>query len=504
MSETGCACTVLGQQEISCKLCKNEYRLRRCFMEYDCATVDSTVFSAVDAELLLNDADLYSGSAVRVEVGQPPAEDELTFPVQFQDKVSQTGDMIRWRAFSRWDFKASDTVGEVKERLVEYANNIDAHPWMCETDERGMTLAQLPLDKQQAFRDSFMWYLSECQLRVGPAVTTTAISVEPGRVLKDDAETLHSAGLTENTNLYLQRGTAPKKGEVLLKLYRQISDMLPHPGCSVTGVVPLRSDQSMPVAPESFDSSMSIAELKTLLAQSLTECQLPSEESSAEAAELACRLRLRHVAGSGDKRRPLHPTTIIKANVASSLGTVRELQKTEAALAVSLLPQPELLHSTDKVFTLWQLRPTEGGLGGPQFVTPAELVVQPEPVGSSLTLEQLLAAIHQRTSIPIDQIRIAKRQVTSLAEWGPWQSVGDPISPPAIDVVTDVIDTPLPGAENVKRRTEKVHKLPDCTVLGVTDASLFPLLQEVCGRAFSLSFLSTPTRACGFSLGSTY
>lgn len=30
----------------------------------------------------------------------------------------------------------------------------------------------------------------------------------------------------------------------------------------------------------------------------------------------------------------------------------------------------------------------------------------------------------------------------------------------------------------MKRRPEKVHKLPDCTVLGIADASLFPLLQE--------------------------
>eukprot|EP01043_Picozoa_sp_COSAG02_P047302 COSAG02_NODE_4520_length_5269_cov_3.784913_1_plen_446_part_00 len=439
-------------------------------MEHDYATVDSTVFSAVDADILLNDADLYTGSSVRVEGGLPPALDELTFPVHFQEKISQTGDMIRWRAPSRLDFKTFDTVGHVKERLVEYANNLDAHPWMCETDERGVALEQLPVDEQEAFRKSFEWYTADCQLRTGPAVTTAAISVEPGRMLKDDSETLTAAGLMENTALYLQRGRIAKAGEVSIKLYRQVSDMLPQPGCPVTGVVPLRADGPQPEVPETFSNSMTLAELKMALAESLGECQSHSEkDSGSTAAQLASCLRLRYVAGSGDKRRPLHSTTILKADAGARLSTLRELHKSEVcALAVTLLPQPELLFPTDKVFTIWQLQPAEGNTGEPQYVTPqVEMVVRPEPAGSSLTLEQLVEAIHGHTSIPKGQIRIAKRQVTNLAEWGPWQSVGEPILPPRTAVVTDLTDTVLPGAEVVKRRPEKVHKLP-----GVTIASL--------------------------------
>jgi hypothetical protein len=65
---------------------------------------------------------------------------------------------------------------------------------------------------------------------------------------------------------------------------------------------------------------------------------------------------------------------------------------------------------------------------------------------------------------------MAKRQVTSLAEWGPWQALGEPVQDNAgrkgggggagggagsshssggdsmVGLVTDVIDTPLPGA----------------------------------------------------------
>ena len=60
---------------------------------------------------------------------------------------------------------------------------------------------------------------------------------------------------------------------------------------------------------------------------------------------------------------------------------------------------------------------------------------------------------------------MAKRQVTSLAEWGPWQALGEPVQDNAgrkgggggagssssggdsmAGLVTDVIDTPLPGA----------------------------------------------------------
>ena len=111
MSEVGCGCTRRSERDdTSCKLCNSQYRLRRCIVDYDYAIVDSTVFSAVDAELPLNDADLYTGSAVRVEVGLPPTTETLTFPVQFQEKVSQSGDMIRWHALSRWDFKTTDTV----------------------------------------------------------------------------------------------------------------------------------------------------------------------------------------------------------------------------------------------------------------------------------------------------------------------------------------------------------------------------------------------------------
>ena len=353
---------------------------------------------------------------------------------------------------------------------------------MCETDERGVALEQLPVDRQEVFRNSFVWYTADCQLRIGPAVTTTAISVEPGRTLKDDSETLSAAGLTENMALYLQRGTTPKAGEVSLKLYRQASDMLPQPGCPVTGVVPLRADRPLPVVPETFSESMTLAELKTALAESLPECHSHSEEDSVPTtAQLASCLRLRYVAGSGDKRRPLHPTTILKADAGARLSTLRELHKSEVcALAVSILPQPELLLPTDKVFCLWQLQPAQGNAGEPQYVTPqAEMVVRPEPAGSLLTLDQLIEAIHRHTNIPTNQIRIAKRQVTNLAEWGPWQSIGEPILSSRADVVTDVLDTPLPGAEVVKRRSEKVHKLPDCTVLGVADASKFPLLQEV-------------------------
>ena len=468
MSEVGCACNLPDEDHsTTCKLCNSQYRLRRCIVEYDYATVDSTVFSSADADLLLHDADLYTGSAVRVEAGLPPAADELTFPVYFQEKVSQIGDMIRWRPSIRCDFKTSDTVGQVKDWLVQYANDIDAHPWMRETDERGVALEQLPADEQQAFRTSFVWYTADCQLRVGPAVTTTTISVEPDRTLKDDSETLSAAGLTENSSLYLQRGASLKEGTVSLKLYRQVSDLLPQPGCPVSGVVPLRAEQPILVVPEMFSDSMTLAELKTTLAESLEECRSHPDGYSMElASRVGSRLRLRFVAGTGDKRRPLHATTILKADAGARLSTLRELQKSECcALAVTLLPQPELLLPTDKVFTLWQLQPAEGTVGEPQYVTPqVELFVRPEPAGTSLTLEQLLAAIHQHTDIPTDQIRIAKRQVTNLAEWGPWQSFGEPVLPPSTDVVTDLVDTPLPGAETVKRRPEKVHKLPDCTV----------------------------------------
>ena len=257
MSEVGCACALQDQHGATpCKLCNSQYRLRRCIVEYDYATVDSTVFTSADADLLLHDADLYTGSAVRLEAGLPPAADELTFLVHFQEKVSQSGDMIRWRPSIRCDFKTSDTVGQVKQRLVEYANDLDAHPWMRETDERGVALEQLPVDEQQAFRNSFVWYTADCQLRVGPAVTTTAISVEPGRRLKDDSETLSAAGLTENSSLYLQRGAALKQGTVALKLYRAISDLPPQPGCPVSGVVPLRAEQPILVAPEMFSDSI--------------------------------------------------------------------------------------------------------------------------------------------------------------------------------------------------------------------------------------------------------
>lgn len=493
MSEVGCACARQDAKgATTCMLCKDHFRLRRSIVEHDYATVDSTVFSAVDADLLLNDADLYTGSAVRVESGLPPAEGEVTFPVHFQQKISQRGDMIRWRSPIRWDFKVSDTVEKVKEELVDYANNLKAHPWMCETDDQGVSIEQLPLDTQQAFVNSFKWYTADCQLRVGPAVTTTAISVEPGRPLKDESQTLSAAGLMENSALYLQRGAAQKKGEVMLKLYRIQSDALPQPGCPVTGVVPLRSDQHMQITSETFNNSMTVSELKRTLAQSLDECRSCSKDHTAEvAAQLASCMRLRFVAGNGDKRRPLHPTTILKADAGARLSDLRELQKSDgAALAVTLAPQPELLLPTDKVFTLWQLQPAEGNVGEPQYVTPpVELIVQAEPSGISMTLDLLLVAIHRHTDIPINRIRIAKRQVTNLAEWGPWQSVGEPISPAKTDVVTDVIDTPLPGAETVKRRPEKVHKLPDCTVLGVADASLFPLLQEVLGAPLSPSLL---------------
>jgi hypothetical protein len=211
---------------------------------------------------------------------------------------------------------------------------------------------------------------------------------------------------------------------------------------------------------------MTLAELKTTLAESLDECRSHPEGDSMElSSRVASRLRLRLVAGTGDKRRPLHATTILKADAGARLSALRELQSECCALAVTLLPQPELLLPTDKVFTLWQLQPAEGNVGEPQYVTPqVELLVRPEPAGTSLTLEQLLAAIHRHTDIPPAQIRIAKRQVTNLAEWGPWQPFAEPSLPRRTDVVTDLVDTPLPGAETVKRRPEKVHKLPDCTV----------------------------------------
>ena len=78
MSEVGCACALQDQHGATpCKLCNSQYRLRRCIVEYDYATVDSTVFTSADADLLLHDADLYTGSAVRLEAGLPPAADEL-------------------------------------------------------------------------------------------------------------------------------------------------------------------------------------------------------------------------------------------------------------------------------------------------------------------------------------------------------------------------------------------------------------------------------------------
>jgi hypothetical protein len=120
-----------------------------------------------------------------------------------------------------------------------------------------VALHDLPPAEQPPFREGFRWLMHECRLRVGPAVLTHNINVEPERTLCDDTETVgavgakfrielpHSSpmlsdlsdaklmlimpGLTENMALYLERGATPQAGQVLLTLYRQLSELPPQP-----------------------------------------------------------------------------------------------------------------------------------------------------------------------------------------------------------------------------------------------------------------------------------
>ena len=182
-----------------------------------------------DYNSTLNDADLYTGCAVRVEKGPWAAGAWASFPVRFQEKVSQQGELVRWRGPWRFDFTNDMTVGELRAALVEYANDLEQHAWMAEVDPQGVALRDLPEAEQPAFREGFRWYLHECRLRVGAAVLTTNIDVDPQRALSDDSETVGAAGLTENMALYLERGSAPQTGQLLLTLYRQISELPPQP-----------------------------------------------------------------------------------------------------------------------------------------------------------------------------------------------------------------------------------------------------------------------------------
>ena len=65
--------------------------------------------------------------------------------------------------------------------------------------------------------------------------------------------------------------------------------MLPQPGFPVTGVLPLRANQSLPVSPETVNDNMTLAELKTKVAGLLNECQ----SHDAVASQLASCVRLR-------------------------------------------------------------------------------------------------------------------------------------------------------------------------------------------------------------------
>ena len=330
------------------------------------------------------------------------------------------------------------TVGDVRAALVAFANDLEANPyaktaflvhclyrsdhftktgsgqtwkkrsqkmrslrWMAEKDPNGVALNDLPPEEQPAFRDSFMWTVADSKLRLGPAATTTAISIEPTSTLTDDTQSLRLAGLSENSALYLERGAAQQDGQVLLSLYRivqplhhqqQQSSLLDGHGGMSVGVsavtlpsepgclAPLCSadphDASKALA-EPFSDGMTLAELKEKLVDHFKEgfveaeaaaavVPLPPSAAAGPAADdaervrhlFAPRVRLRFVAGSGDKRRPRHPTALIKAGAGTKLGALaRELKKCDGAVAVSLLPEPELLMPADKVFMLWQLQP---------------------------------------------------------------------------------------------------------------------------------------------------
>lgn len=245
--------------------------------------------------------------------------------------------------------------------------------------------------------------------------------------------------------------------------------------------MPFHADET--ALPQPFAENLTLGEFKQMLLQSMVEAAVLTTPVAAEDGLDPGRVRLRYVGGSslGDKRHPLQPTGLLKGGDNTTLGTLRELRKS-GALAVTLLPDAEpALRPQDKMFTLWRLVQPESGVGVPQFAAAEDLVVRPED--GALTLEKLLAALEARTGIPADRIRLAKRQTTSLAEWGPWQAVGEPLPPPAgagamADATTDVLDTPLPGA--VQRKAEKgVNKLVDFTLLGVADASMFALLEAV-------------------------